>query len=599
MTKIEIRKRQISIQIRKLVSNPLFIALLIYSISILLLNCWGNFPLNDDFYYFTQVKAFSNGIFTKSALIGPTFILQGLMGLFWTKFFGLTYVSLRVLTLLITVFGIVGLDKILITLKIQPKLRLLALILIIFIPHFYVNSPTFMTENYFLFFVIWSVYYFLTFFNTKNNKHLFPACILGGLSIMIRQYGLVLFITYLLVYITTNYNKISFKKLLIILIPFILISGAGLLWPKFKSAGDLKSMNILLFFAPTNLFVSRITSPLTLPYIGFLLLPFTTPLFLKQKNILKLANLAVSAPISYEFFKIDIFKIGNLFYLEGLYARLLVNIRENLFNNTPFKLFVAYLISVSLISILFFMTEGLVRKLKETNRFEKIKLKNKLKHIDAVDLTLVLLMLGFYTIAVITDRVFDRYLVDFFVVLMIYVVLKAQEKGFRVNKICIFMALFICSITYLLSFHYYRDTQLKWKLANKLIDMGVGKYEIFIDNAYARATYMELKDNYDGRYAAKPQNYRPLCFVQEYIKQDKNLINLFITYVNNRAVVRKYFSNPTVLNAGLLKEKSNHFDSTDMLIFDEQYSSPVYNLLGKKTFVRAFCTKYYTGNTGI
>jgi len=347
---------------------------------------------------------------------------------------------------------------------------------------------------------------------------------------------------------------------------------------------------MLLFFASANLFISRITSTSVLPYIGYLLLPFTAPLFLRQKNYIKILNLAIALPMSYEFFKIDVFKLRNLFYLEGLYARLMVNIRENLFNNTPFKLFLAYLISMSLISITFYLVDKMIGRIKNTKNLEIAVAK---ANINFNKLTLLLLILGFYVIAVVTDRVFDRYLINFFIILLMYVALSAQERGFSVHWTTMLMTLFICIVTFFLSFHHYRETQLKWELADKLMNVGVGKYQIFIDNVYARAAYMELMNNYDGRYVAKPENYNPICFVQEYVKQQSNVLNSLIVYVNNRAIVRKYFVNPTVLNAGLLRERSNHFDSTDILLFDEEYTSPVYNLLGKKTFVRAFCTQEF------
>ncbi|MBU0534874.1 glycosyltransferase family 39 protein [Patescibacteria group bacterium] len=569
-------------------SNPLFITVFIYLVSIVIVGCWGNFPSNDDFYYLTQIKTFSNGIFTKSALIGPTFILQGLMGFLWSKFFGLSYISLRVLTILVTIFCIVGLDRVFSVLNVQRKIRTLTLILITFIPQFYVSSLSFMTENYFLFYIIWSLYFFLSYIKTRRDRSLLIACILGGLSIMIRQYGVVLLVAYLIVYVISNLKKINIRKLLLILIPFIVFGCMGLFWPKFKSLGDPKSLNMLLFFASVNLFISRVTSTSVLPYIGYLLLPFTASLFLKQRNYIKIFTLAIALPMSYEFFKIDVFKLRNLFYLEGFYARLMVNIRENLFNNTLFKLFLSYLISVSLLAIAFYLIDKLIGKIKDTkNKGVAVAKAN----INFHKLTLLLLILGFYVIAVVTDRVFDRYLVNFFIILLIYVATSAQERGFSIHWTTILMTAFICVVTFFLSFHHYRELQLKWKFADKLMAMGVGKYQIFIDNVYARTAYMELINNYDGRYAAKPENYDPICFVQEYVKQQSNALNSLIVYVNNRAFVRKYFANPTVLNAGLLKERSNHFDSTDILMIDEEYPSPVYNLLGKRTFVRAFCTE--------
>ena len=104
---------------------------------------------------------------------------------------------------------------------------------------------------------------------------------------------------------------------------------------------------------------------------------------------------------------------------------------------------------------------------------------------------------------------------------------------------------------------------------------------------------MNITNNFDGRIAAIPINYFPTCFVQEYVRQNANFLNSLIVGFESKAKVRKYFANPTISEAGLLGDNRNHFDQSDVLLFDEEYPSPVYNLLGKRMFVRAFCLQNY------
>ncbi|NMB91986.1 glycosyltransferase family 39 protein [candidate division WWE3 bacterium] len=579
----------------KNIINPLTITILIYVFSLLILGSWYNFPISDDFYYTMQVEAFSMGIFTKSALIGPTLILQSFIGLIWGRLFGINYASLRVLTILFSILCIVIVDKILKLLKVKDTTRLPTLLLILFIPQFYACSVTFMSENYFLFFILLSLYHFLSFLNKDDEKHMLLASIFGGLSIMVRQYGVVLLITYLFVYVmlVLKYKKLNIRLILELLVPFILLGSLGVFWPKFKSLSDPKSMDVSLFFVGFKDVIPRIFNIWVLPYIGFYLLPFSVVLFGKINNKLKALIMILSVPLSYLIYKINIFKIGNLFYLEGLYARLVVNIRQNLFNNVPFKLFLAYLISLSLITLLIWIIQSLVSK---RSSLEKKNFKINLKSItkDLNTLTLIVSIIGFFLIVMVTDRVFDRYLLNFFIFLVILVSYIFSKNRLNLNSYSLLMCILISFVTFLVTFDYYRGNQLKWVLANKLsTEYKVDKYNIFVDNVYARTMYMYKMQNYKGLYPAKPAEYHPFCFVQEYVRQKDNVINKLVNSFEGRGFVKKYIENPKISNAGLLKEKSNHFDSTDILIYDVEYPSPIYNLLGKKMFIRAFCLYNY------
>ncbi len=593
-------------KIKDLVNNirlftPLNVAISIYILSVIILWSWGNFPISDDFYYLMQVQAFNMGILTKSALIGPTFILQAFIGLLWGKLFGITYISLRILTTIFSIFCIIGVDKILSLLNIRKSIRTLALLLVIFNPPFYACSVTFMSENYFLFFILFSIYNFLLFTKTNRTKNLILASILGGLSIMIRQYGVVLFVSYIFIYLLTALNskqksqsKLDIKKILQISIPFIFLGCLGIFWPKYTSLADPKSMDISLFFTNFEDIVSRIFNISLIPYIGFFLLPFTLPSFIKLKRNLKALILASSLALSYPIFKMNIFKIGNLFYLEGLYARLVPNIRENLFNNVPFKIFVAYLVSLSFITMLYY----LVRELSKITRLKEFNIKNPKDLIPNIEnssnLTLFILLIGFYLIVMVTDRVFDRYLINFFIILIIFTAYQAERLNFNVGKLSVIMCLLISLVTFLLVYDYYKVNQLKWKLADRLSnEIGIDRYKIFLDNVYARTTYMNLMENYKGLHSAVPEDYHPYCFVQEYTSQDKNILNDFINFVEHQGVFGKKIFNPRVENAGKLSSLSNRFDTTDVLFFDESYPSPIYSLLGKRTFVRAFCLENY------
>ena len=573
------------ILLKKFSSSPLAIVLSIYILSLLLIGVAGNFPVNDDFYYLMQVKTFSMGIFTKSALVSPTFILQGFLGLLWSKIFGLSYTSLRILTIIITTLCIVGVDKILKLLGIRRKIRFIALLFTTFNPIFYASSLTFMSENYCLLFLIWSVYFFLLFIRNGNWKFLLLSSIIGGMSIMVRQFGVVVFVAYLSVYIFTKRKKINFMEVLCILVPFLIMGGIAFFWPKYESSLYPKSTDITLFFASFHLIVKRLTSTSVLPFVGFILIPFTVPIFLKLRLWLKILAISLTIPLSRLFFNVNVFKMGNLFYLEGLYARWYVSIRQNLFNNVPFKILISLIIAASLVLLVFYLVSKLFGFISKKKHITIPKFEN------STELTLVVLVLGFYLASIMLDRLYDRYFVDFFIFIVIYASYRAQKEAFKSFKFSLFLTLLLSLMVFLITYNYYKCTQVKYNLADNLIEnQKVERYQIFLDMIYAKSSYLEKKNNFDGRTPSDPQDYNPVCFVQEYTRQHQNILNTVLSYIESRALFTKYFPNTYIVDAGLFKDKSKRFNSTtETLFYDEEYPSPVYNLLGRSTFVRAFC----------
>ena len=548
----------------------------VYLFTIFIIAPWGNFSINDDFYYLAQVKAFSLGIFTKSALVSPTFILQAFMGFIWSKIFGLTYVSLRILTILVTLICILVLDRIYSFLNIKQNIKAVSLLLIVFIPYLYVSSLTFMTENYFLLFVLLSLHYFLRYCRSHKMKQLFFASVMGGLSIMIRQYGIVLIITYLLVYIISKRCDFEKRELATILLPFLTFGILGIYWPKYYSPFYLKSVDMRLFFTDIENLLSRLTDISPFPYIFYILIPFAFAIFSKLQTKIKFILMLLAIPISRVFYSINIFSIGNLFYLESLYIKLSLNVRENLLNNLIFKTFLSYFIALSLLVFLYSMFLHIYRRVN--------------KYTDAHSLTLVVMTIGFYLIVMLTDRVYDRYFLNFLVVLVILITYLYNKHNIVIGTQFLTSCIFICSVTFLLTFDYYRVNQLKWSMANRLhVDHAIDEYDIFIDENYASTIFMEKYKNYKGLIRIIHSNYHPKCFIQEYIKQNGSGINNLIDRYEQSGFINKYLPTPKSPYTGLMKDKSNHFDPKDILYFDKEYSSPIYNILGKRTFVRAFC----------
>ena len=86
---------------------------LVYVLSVLVIFPFSEYAVNDDWDFITHVRNFSRLDFTKNSLIDSSFVLQGLVGVAWTKLFGLSYPALKVLTVLATVCFLFSVDQVL------------------------------------------------------------------------------------------------------------------------------------------------------------------------------------------------------------------------------------------------------------------------------------------------------------------------------------------------------------------------------------------------------------------------------------------------------------------------------------------------------
>src|SRR3989344_5113658 len=194
----------------KKINLKLILILSLYIILVLIINPKGNFPINDDWIFYRQVEAFSSGQFRINSLIDPSFISQGIVALFWSKIFGLSFYSLRLLSILFTLVFAFFTYRNLEMLKIKEHLARVIILLLLFNPIILNSSMTFMTEIYFLAFISISIFFFLKYFQKYSNFSLVIASIFSGFALLTRQTGIVLFISFILV-LFLSINTIYFQ----------------------------------------------------------------------------------------------------------------------------------------------------------------------------------------------------------------------------------------------------------------------------------------------------------------------------------------------------------------------------------------------------
>lgn len=196
-----------------LVSFVLFLSLLPAALYI-------NFYQNDDWVYYKQIEEFLSGNFLLLPQIAPTFYTQGLLGLFSALIFGVS--KLPILTLLISVLNFAVFCLILNQNLKKTLVESLIVGSMFFTNLLFVYSMWgFMTENYFLLFILLALYLF--------PKNYFSSNLAGILAFFTKQVGLAFPIALGIYY----FFKKDYKKVLSqIIIVFGLFAFYAFIFPK-------------------------------------------------------------------------------------------------------------------------------------------------------------------------------------------------------------------------------------------------------------------------------------------------------------------------------------------------------------------------------
>lgn len=556
--------------LNKLFQRPLLLTLVLFSLSVIFVGLRGNFAINDDWIFVRQVEAFSKIGWTISSAIDPSFIAQGLLGHYWSNLFGLGFESLRVLTILVTVGFLYIVSKTLDLLGVGKKLKLVSLLLVIFNPLIFTSAFTFMTENYYLLFYTASIYFFLKHIKDEQFPTLVFGALFAGLALLTRQMGIVLFVAYLIT--ALYFKKLNFKRVGVILIFFTLSFIVYSFWPRFLGGEISDSISGLLsnLISPED-YGDRLKLMLwSMPYFSFFLLPLA---FYKRnwkaselKPWMTLLLLGTFYLLANWLYKMDVFPVGSVYYLEGLHGKSNFKSHFSIFNNILFKNFLVTFIAFA--SIRFLLLFDRLKKLKPPSLF------------------LLMTFLGSFTILFLGNDYYDRYLLPSFVSLIFFFVYYFKDSIAFKTKFQIFALVTVIVLAVLPQHEFMSHTRLRWEQALNI--QGTTSYvtSIFVEGTYAKYFGAVKTGDYTGSQSGDPKGNH-VCYVEKYTVEQGNLYFKFSNSVDK--LFKKHFDNPDVYgarrNAGLPKIKK-HFDE---VLYNEEYFSPIYNLIGKTAYVGSWC----------
>lgn len=145
-----------------------------------------DFPQNDDWVYYEMVETFMSGDLTLDPYTGPTFYTQGIIAAGFAKLFGLA--QLPTLTFLFGVVNFYLLSKFLHE-RLHKSVRTSLLLGLIFFfnPLNIYLLMGFMTAQYFIFFLLLSIWFYSYYSETQESKYLWLLILTSLLGLLVRQ----------------------------------------------------------------------------------------------------------------------------------------------------------------------------------------------------------------------------------------------------------------------------------------------------------------------------------------------------------------------------------------------------------------------------
>ena len=442
-----------------------FISILILLLS-LPLYLQINFMQNDDWAYYQNIFRFLDGNFFLIPKTAPTFYSVGIIAAIWSLIF--TTGSLPILTLIISIGNFYIFARI-ISLKFHfSKLTTFLASLILYTNFFHsYSSIGFMTENYLVFFLLLSIFYFEKSEKSSNLKYLYLSNIFSFLTFLVKQSGII-FLCATTVYFFLNKD---FKKIKIQLI--FLASQVFFYLFLFPKTSEMNKKNFLIDnFNEPNYIYSLIYGILI--YLAFFTFPliFSSVISTVSSNYKNLKNLILFLVISSvlyfvlnHFFKPEYLAWQEFPYFQNIFER--TGFLPRTVGGTKYQFkynFIYYFYSalVSKISVSVFISV-LIFKFK------------KILNVYSISIT------GFVVLMLFVSPFFDRYLL-YVIPLSILFLLDFYEDILISKVILILFVLYQLYFSYFLTRDFIQTHNYIWKKSQDLVNLEIlGNPSAFFD----------------------------------------------------------------------------------------------------------------------
>lgn len=526
---------------------------------------FGNYPVNDDWVFVRQIEAFEHGIIKLSAELDPSFLAQGGLGYIWSRFFSANFVSLQLLTMLMTLLGLWGLVKVLRLFKLRKSLIIVSCMLYIFNPLIFTSAFSFMTDNYLLTFMVWSLYFFLRYQQNDLYRDVLLGSVLMLLAALTRQVGVFAGAAFLLRHWLGRSKKLELKVILTVLTALVLGILIPLLWPAYGS-------NRLLLLVEQIPERARLWL-LSWHYYPLFIFPLLLGLKVKvDKAVDKVMFLVLAAIFTVFLYHFDIFPLGNVLYIEDLYTKSDFRSNFSLFDNIFFKLGLSVLVSLAMARLAMFFVQVI--------RSKKLSW-------ESGDMFLLLLGLMNCGVLLISSDLYDRYLLPGVAVFWLLLMKKFSDQ-IEVNKKVILTTALMIFVSVALQWEFSTKNRVKWQQVRELSRATGYVTQIELNDTYIDHIVTQQKNDFTGLIERKG-SYDKVCFVQEYtldgdgvwLQKAQDLEDL----IDKRLIEKK---KPYQVSKKNISRAKNNLGR---LMYNERYFSFLYDLVGKQAYVGSWCVE--------
>ncbi|BCU14729.1 ArnT family glycosyltransferase [Microcystis aeruginosa] len=466
----------------------ILIIIAIWTVMVIVVNPLGNFPLNDDWVYGLAVKSIlEKGDFRLPSPAHANLFFQAFWGALFCLPFGFSFTALRFSTLTLGLIGAIGTYLLLREVNANQKISLLGALLLVVNPLYFGLANSFMTDVPFVALSVLSFYFLIRGLKRESIIEVILGLCLVYINILIRQYAIVILLSFALAY--------SFKKRLKLKFLFasFVIFSSGILLHRFYqnwlySTGRTPAIaeNVLsrkIYFRYDILMISLI-------YIGCFIFPIIAIFFVKKLKEISRQQKTITILIMSSFFVVVMGRliwpirktmpfIGNVLRYFGLGPLTLrdtfllkVNLPSYSLGLKVFWLIITAMGVLGAVLLLYYLCLAIIQTFSESEKWLKVLI-----------LSAILIYLFLFGVKYPFDRYF-LFLLPLFMVLLVISnnYINEQYIGKKITAFALTMTFIWGGFTMAATHDYLAWNRTRWQALNDLMEQGVTPE--YIDGGY-------------------------------------------------------------------------------------------------------------------
>ncbi|NCR42224.1 MAG: glycosyltransferase family 39 protein [Microcystis aeruginosa W13-11] len=467
----------------------ILIIIAIWTVMVIVVNPLGDFPLNDDWVYGLAVKSIlEKGDFRLPSPAHTNLFFQAFWGALFCLPFGFSFTALRFSTLTLGLIGAIGTYLLLREVNANQKISLLGALLLVVNPLYFGLANSFMTDVPFLALSILSFYFLIRGLKRESIGEIILGLCLVYINILIRQYAIVILLSFALAYSFKKRFKLKF------LFASSLIFSSGILlhrfyqnWLYYTSRTPVIAENVLsirkFYFRHDILAISLI-------YIGCFIFPIIAIFFVKKLKEISRQQKTITILIMSSFFVVVMGRliwptrrtmpfIGNVLRYFGLGPLTLrdtyllkVNLPSYSLGLKVFWLIITAMGVLGAVLLLYYLCLAIIQTFSESEKWLKVLI-----------LSTILIYLFLFGVKYPFDRYF-LFLLPLFMVLLVISnnYINEQYIGKKITAFALTMIFIWGGFTMAATHDYLAWNRTRWQALNDLMEQGVTPE--YIDGGY-------------------------------------------------------------------------------------------------------------------